>query len=66
MYIIKYETDRQSRLDAWDKRVDLVHWEDLEGLGGEGGGSGDRDGEHMSIHGWFMSMYDKNHCNIVK
>ena len=23
------------------------HWEDLEGLGGEGGGRGDRDGEHM-------------------
>ena len=25
----------------------LVHWEDPEGSGGEGGGSGDRDGEHM-------------------
>ena len=25
----------------------LVHWEDPEGLGGEGGGRGDRDGEHM-------------------
>ena len=36
-----------SRLDAWDKRSVLVHWEDLEGLGGEGGGRGDRDGEHM-------------------
>ena len=24
-----------------------VHWEDLEGSGGEGGGRGDRDGEHM-------------------
>ena len=23
------------------------HWEDLEGVGGEGGGRGDRDGEHM-------------------
>ena len=30
-----------------DKRSDLVHWEDLEGSGGEGGGRGDRDGEHM-------------------
>ena len=37
----------QPRLDAWDKRSDLVHWEDLEGAGGEGGGRGDRDGEHM-------------------
>ena len=46
-YIIKVETDHQPRLDAWDKRLDLVHWEDLEGSGGEGGGRGDRDGEHM-------------------
>ena len=23
-------------------------------------------GEYMQIHGWFMSMYDKNHYNIVK
>ena len=37
----------QPRLDAWDKRSDLVHWEDLEGAGGEGGGKGDREGEHM-------------------
>ena len=41
------ETDHQPRLDAWDKRSDLVHWEDLEGAGGEGGGRGDRDGEDM-------------------
>ena len=32
---------------AWDKCSDLVHWENLEGAGGEGGGMGDRDGEHM-------------------
>ena len=24
-----------------------VHWEDLGGSGGEGGGTGDRDGEYM-------------------
>ena len=24
-----------------------MHWEDLEGSGGEGGGRGDRDGEHI-------------------
>ena len=29
------------------ERTDLVHWENLEGAGGEGGGRGDRDGEHM-------------------
>ena len=44
----------------------LVHWENLGGEGGEGGGRADRDGEYMYIHGWFMSMYDKNHYNIVK
>ena len=37
----------QPRLDAWDKCSDLVHWEDPEGWDGEGGGRGDRDGEHM-------------------
>ena len=44
---LKGETDHQPRLDAWDKRLDLVHWEDPEGSGGEGGVRGDRDGEHM-------------------
>ena len=39
-------------------------WEDPEGSGGEGGGRG--DGEYMYIQGRFMSMYDKNHHNIVK
>ena len=24
-----------------------------------------RDGKHMYTHGWFMSMYGKNHYNIV-
>ena len=46
-YTIKGETDLQPRLDAWDKCSGLVHWEDPEGLGGEGGGRGDWDGEHM-------------------
>ena len=66
MYTIKGETDHQPRLDAWDKCSGLVHWEDPEGSGGEGGGRGDGDGEYMYIQGWFMSMYDKNHYNIVK
>ena len=44
----------------------LVYWEDPEGWDGEGGGRGVQDGEHMYIHGWFMSMYGKNHYSIVK
>ena len=47
MYIIKCETDLQSRLDAWDKWSGLVHWDDPEGWDGEGGGRGVQDGEHM-------------------
>ena len=44
----------------------LVHWDDPWGWDGEGGWKGDRDGEHMCTHGWFMSMYGKNHYNTVK
>ena len=44
----------------------LVHWDDPEGWGWEGGGREGQDGEHMYIHGWFISMYSKNHPNIIK
>ena len=44
MYIIKCETDHQSRLDTWDKCSGLVHWEDPEGWDGEWGGRGFRMG----------------------
>ena len=64
MYTIKGETDHKPRLDAWDKRSDLVLWEDLEGAGGEGGVRGDRDGEDMQTQGRFISMYDKIHYKL--
>ena len=66
MYMIWGETDPQPRLDAWDKRSGLVHWEVLEGSVGKGGGKGDRDGEHMWTQGCFISMYDKIHYNKKK
>ena len=44
----------------------LVYWDDPEWWDGEGGGKGVQDGEHMYTHGWFMSMYGKNHYNTVK
>ena len=47
MHIIYSETDHQPRWEALDKCSGLGHWEDPEELGGEGGGRGDRDGEHM-------------------
>ena len=37
----------------------LVHWDDPEGWDGEGGARGVQDGEHMSPHVWFISMYGK-------
>ena len=47
MYIIYGEIDHQPRWDAWDKCSGLVHWEDPEESGGEGGGKGNPDGEYM-------------------
>ena len=47
MYIIYSETDHQPRWDAWDKCLGLVHREDPEESGGEGGGRGDRDVEYI-------------------
>ena len=44
----------------------LVHWDDSERWDGEWGGGGVQDGEHMYTHICFMSMYGKNHYNIVK
>ena len=66
MYITICETDRQPRLDAWDKCSGLVHWDDPEGWDAEGGGKGVQDGEHIYTHGRVISMYGENHYNIVK
>ena len=37
----------------------LVHWDDLEGWHGEGGGRWVQDGEHMYTCGRFMWIYGK-------
>jgi len=44
----------------------LVHWDDPEGWDGEGSGRGFQNGKHMFTYGRFMSIYDRNHYNIVK
>ena len=44
----------------------LVHWDDPEGWDGEEDERGVLDGKHMYTHGRFMSMYGKNHHDIVK
>ena len=64
MYIIICESDRQPRFDAWTGCSGLVHWDDPEGWDGEGGRRGVWDG-HMYTRGGFMSMFGKNHYNIV-
>ena len=43
-----------------------MYGDNPEGWDGEGDGRGVQDGEHVYTHGWFMSMYGKNHYNIVK
>ena len=41
-----------------------MHWEDPEGWDGEGGGRGDRDGEHMQIH---VNVWQKplQYCKVI-
>ena len=53
-------------LPAWTNHIfiylGLVHWDDLEGWYGEGGGRGVQDGEHVYAHGGFMLMWGLNLC----
>ena len=45
----------------------LVHWDNPDGWGEEGGASGARD-RGTYVHSWLLihSMYVKTHHNIVK
>ena len=58
MYI-KREMNHQSRFDACNRMLRVVHWDDPEKWYGAGGESGVQDGEHMYTHGGFMLMYGK-------
>ena len=42
-----------------------VHWDDPERWDGKGGEWVIQDGGHIYTHSWFMSMYGKNHHDIV-
>ena len=44
----------------------LVLWDNPEEWDGEGGGRGVQGGGHMYTHSSLMSMYGKNHYNIVE
>ena len=64
--MICHNNSLTSKFLSTRRSSELVHWDDPEGCDGEGDGSGVQDGEHMYTHGWFMSMYGKNHYNTVK
>ena len=68
MYIIKCETDRQFRLDAWEKRSGLVHWEWPRGMGWGGrweGGSG--WGIHVNPWLFSVNVWQKplQYCKVI-
>ena len=44
----------------------LVVWDNPEGYGGEGGKRRFQNGGNRYTHGWFMSVYGKNHNNNEK
>ena len=64
-YIVIYETDRQPRLDAWDKCSGLVHWENPEGWDGKEVGGGIKMGNTCKPMA-DSYLYGKKHYNIVK
>ena len=55
--------NRQSRFDTGS--LGLVHWDDLEGWYGEGGGRRVQDGEHVYMW-WIHVDVWQNQYNIVK
>ena len=59
MYNIMYEMSHESRFDARYWMLGLVHWDELEGVHGEGGGKRVQDGEHRYTCGGFISMFGK-------
>ena len=60
------EIDDQSKFDAWNGALKADALEQPWGMGWGGRWEGLQDGVHMYSHGWFMSVYGKNHHNIVK
>ena len=59
------EIDDQSKMHETEHSKP-VHWDYPEGWEGEGGWRGVRDRGTQVHHTRFMSMYNKNHHNIVK
>ena len=66
MYIIICETDLQSKFNAWNRAVKASVLGQQRGMGWGGRGEGGSGWGTHYTHGWFMSMYGKNHNNVVK
>ena len=56
----------QSKFDAWNRALKASALGQLWGIEWGVRWKGDQNGGHMYTHGWFMSIYGKNHYNIVK
>ena len=54
------------QIDAWYRMLEAGALDDPEEWYAEGSGRGVQDGEHVYTFGRFMSMYGKNHHNIIK
>ena len=65
MYITICEIDRQSKFDAW-RALKAGALGQPWGMGWGGRWKGVSNVGHMYTCGWFMSVYGKNHYNIVK
>ena len=61
---VKHMTSPTSMLETGHSKP--VHWDNPEEWDEEGDGRDVQDGGHMYTHGWFTSVYSKNHHNIVK
>jgi len=63
---LKGDRDREGREIQGERRDRAGQRQRKSGKERERHGRGVQDGEHMYTRGGFMSMYGKNHCNIVK
>ena len=66
MYITICKTDDQCKFNAWSRALKASALGQPRGMEWGGMREGFRMGGHMHTHGWFMSMYGKNHHNIIK
>ena len=64
---VYYHIWNRSPVQVWCMRQGAQGWCTgmTRGMGWQERWEGFQDGEHMYTHGWFMSMYGKNHHNTV-